>query len=529
MTEWSKKELTEQDLEALDQAAQNWCAINWHASQRPNEIAIYASNEPISWQQLARNIDQLAVILTRSGLTKDDGLAILLTNQIEFVITLMAGLKTGLRVTPVNWHLDPKESAYIVSNCEAKAIITDTKLEDRARECGLYSGLSLKLSINGALPGFENFWTKIENVKTEALDPTPGKVMLYTSGTTGRPKGVLKKNPDVILPSPLITKSGYKTGDIHLCCGPAYHAAPLVFDILFPLSCGIPVVLHERFEATQVLEAITKHGITHAHLVPTMFKRMLDLPQDIKDNANIDSLRIINHGAAPCPPEIKHRMIDWFGPVLLEYYAGSEGGVGIEITSQEWLKKPGSVGKLPVEGIIRILDESNTEVSRGVEGRIFMAVSDQNPFTYFKAPEKTEQSHFEGFFSLGDVGFIDEDGYLFLSGRTAECIISGGINIYPQEIDDALIGHPAIQDVCTVGAPDEAMGETVRTAVKLAEGFVANEALEKELLAFAAQNLSKFKCPKGIDFVDDLPRLPSGKVVRSKVRQSYWKGLDRAI
>ena len=304
-------------------------------------------------------------------------------------------------------------------------------------------------------------------------------------------------------------------------------------DVFMPLSCGIPVVMRNRFDAEDVLRTIDNRKITHMHLVPAMFERLLGLPQSIRRSYDVSSVRIISHGAAPCPVKTKYAMIEWFGPVLREYYAASEGGVGIEIESEEWLKKPGSVGKVPSETALRILDDDGQKVAAGTSGKLYMVAPEEDRFEYFKAPEKTRNAYIDNYYWLGDVGYIDDDGYLFLTGRTAECIISGGVNIYPVEVDHILLGHAAVKDACTVGIPDDRetnnMGELVHAVVSLHGRYQANDALKEQILSYAQEHLSRFKCPGSIDFVDEIPRLPSGKIVRYRVREPFWAGREKSI
>jgi long-chain acyl-CoA synthetase len=315
-----------------------------------------------------------------------------------------------------------------------------------------------------------------------------------------------------------------------MCAGPAYHAAPMAFDVRSAMTQGNPLVFLDRWDSEGVLAAIERHRVTRAHLVPIMFQRLLALPQAVKDRYDISSLRYIIHGAAPCPPEVKKAMIDWVGPILHEYYAGSEGGAGFLIDSHEWLAKPGTVGRPPAPDSVKLLDDAGQEIlERNRAGVIYFKVSPIAPFEYFKDPAKTAAAHKEGYFTLGDVGYLDEDDYLFLTGRTAECIISGGVNIYPQEIDNEIIQHPAVEDSCAIGVPDEDWGESVKVVVKLKPGHQAGEALAADILAFVRGRLAGFKIPRTIDFVEELPRSLAGKIQRAKVRAPYWAGRARQI
>ncbi|HLI67424.1 MAG TPA: AMP-binding protein, partial [Caulobacteraceae bacterium] len=277
-------------------------------------------------------------------------------------------------------------------------------------------------------------------------------------------------------------------------------------------------------DSENVLRTIEKYRVTHGHMVAIMFQRLLGLPPEVKAKYDISSLKAIIHGAAPTPPDVKRAMIEWLGPILSEYYAGSEGGGGFTISSEEWLKKPGSVGKLPSEDSTRVLDDEGNPVAAGEPGMLYFKVAAANPFEYFNDPAKTAASHRDGYFTLGDVGYFDEDGYLFLTGRTAECIISGGVNIYPQEIDNELIKHPAVEDSCAIGVPNEEWGEEVKVVLMLKPGYEASDALTAEIMTFARERLAGFKLPRSVDYVEDLPRSPAGKIQRGKVRAPFWAG-----
>jgi long-chain acyl-CoA synthetase len=349
--------------------------------------------------------------------------------------------------------------------------------------------------------------------------------MLYTSGTTGRPKGVYRKaNTTVLLPGP------GEPDDVQMCAGPAYHAAPLAFDVRSAMAQGNPLVFLDRWDSEGVLQTIERYRVTRAHMVPIMFQRLLTLPEAVKTKYDLSSLRYLIHGAAPCPPEVKKAMIDWLGPIIHEYYAGSEGGAGFLISSQEWLAKPGTVGKLPTPDSVKLIDEEGGEISeRGKPGMIYFQVSPIAPFEYFNDPAKTASAHRGNYFTLGDVGYLDDDDYLFLTGRTAECIISGGVNIYPQEIDNEIIKHPAVEDSCAIGVPNDEWGEEVKVVVTLHPGQQPSDTLGAEILAFAKTRLAGFKAPRSIAFAEELPRSPAGKIQRGKVRAPYWAGRARQI
>ncbi len=499
-----------------------------YAAATPERIALFAATGNRTFRQLHENANRLARAFRRAGLAPGDPVALMCGNRAEFVETLLACLRTGLRLTPVNWHLAKDEAAYIVADCEAKAVVAEARFAEAIRGAG--ERAVMRLSIDGAGAGFEPYDAALaREACADPEAPELGTIMLYTSGTTGRPKGVYREKSEVVEPQLEGSFAAYDPmREVNLCCGPAYHAAPLLFDVRWPLASGVPIVMLDGWNSEGVLEAIARYRVTHAHMVPIMFQRLLSLPADVRGRYDLSSLRVIFHGAAPCPAEVKRAMIAWLGPILHEYYAASEGGAGIHITAEEWLRKPGSVGKRPDGDMVRILDAAGAPVRAGQAGDIYMKVS-ENPFSYFKAPDKTEAQHKDGYFTLGDVGYFDDDGYLFLTGRTAECIISGGVNIYPREIDDVLLQHPSVADVCTVGVPNDEWGEEVRAVVQLKPGVAAGAATASAIIAFARDRLSGFKCPRVIDFVDELPRLPSGKVQRGRVRAPYWAGRERAI
>jgi long-chain acyl-CoA synthetase len=489
-----------------------------------DKIAIYDPIQTRTFRQINQAANQVVRLLRERGLKEGDAVALLCSNRAEFVEVLSGCLRGGYRVTPVNWHLNADEVEYIINDCDAKALFADTRYPSGVSAKA--PQLTLKVSIGEDAPGFEPYLKLLgEFDGSDISDPTAGSSMLYTSGTTGRPKGVYRRNTTQVLAMLNIAEPD----DVQLCAGPAYHAAPLAFDVRSSMVMGIPLVFIDRWDSEGVLKAIEKHKVTRAHLVPIMFQRLLNLPDQVRDKYDVSSLRYIIHGAAPCPPEVKKAMIDWVGPIINEYYAASEGGAGFVVSSEEWLRKPGTVGKLPDPTALKILDDDGHDVQQGQSGTLYFRVSPIAPFEYYKDPAKTAAAHRGEFFTLGDVGYLDADGYLFLTGRTAECIISGGVNIYPQEIDNELIKHPAVEDACTIGVPNEEWGEEVKSVLTLNPGYAASDDLAKEIQAFARNHLAGFKVPRTIAFVDELPRSPAGKIQRKKVREPYWAGRARSI
>lgn len=511
----------------LDSAVACGMSGAYYAAHQPDALAVVSDYGNRTFAEVNANANRLVRTLRAAGIGADDSVAIVAKNRPEFVELLLAADRSGVRFTPINFHLRGEEIGYVVDNCEAKAFIADAELGDAPVEA-LKSApdLRLKLVVGGALDGFDDYQSAIaDHDPSDITDPSLGGRMLYTSGTTGRPKGVFRKNRQPAMPQGEGTLSGYRPGlDMELCTGPAYHAAPLLINIIQPLVSGVGVVLMDRWDAEETLRLVDEYKITHTHMVATMFHRLIQLPEATKQKYDISSLRVIVHGAAPCPVHVKRAMIDWMGPILWEYYAATEGGGGFIIGSEEWLTKPGAVGRLLPGFDNKILDDNGDEVARNGIGTIYMRAPDTDRFEYFKDSDKTASSYRGDYFTLGDMGYFDDDGYLFLTGRSAELIISGGVNIYPQEVDSELMKHPAVLDVCTIGVPNDEWGEEVRSVVQLNPGYKADAEMSDTLIEWAKERLAGFKCPRKIDYSDDLPRLPSGKIQRRVVREPYWEG-----
>lgn len=514
----------------IERLAEHGLMSRYFAREKPDAVAVRDMERHRTFLELHENANRVANGLCAQGLRPGDAVAILTSNRCEFVEVVLATLRSGLRLTPVNWHLSQSEADYIIDDCEAKALFVEARFLDQDWVSSSHAH-RLCISIGPTDSGATEYANWISGQATDEVpNPEHGTFLMYTSGTTGKPKGVLRRGPDIMQPQWADTFADYAhETDVQLCCGPVYHAAPLYFDVRWPLVSGAQIILLDKWDSEGVLDLIQTHRITHMHMVPIMFQRLLGLPDELRTKYDVSSLKRVIHGAAPCPRETKRRMIDWLGPVLFEYYSGSEGGAGIVISSEEWLAKPGSVGRIEDPDILKIVDQNGDRVGPNEEGEILHRVDEQNPFEYFKAPEKTAAQHKGGYFTLGDIGRIDEDGYLFLTGRSAECIISGGVNIYPSEIDQVLIGHPDVEDVCTIGVPNKEWGEEVRAVVQLDGATRPSEDVKQSILDFAAANLSKFKCPRSVDFVDALPRLPSGKIPREKVRAPYWAHAESKI
>lgn len=515
----------------LAEAAMNGMTLAVWAELKPDAAFIHdPSGRTRSFGQVNANANRIVRLLREAGLQPGDAVALVCSNRAEFMEVLAATKRAGFRITPVNWHLTADEIAYIVNDCEAKALFGDVRVPVMAEVGAACPNAVVKLAIGGPIEGFLPYEETLAAFDASDIDdPVLGNQMMYTSGTTGRPKGVFRPNPVVPIQG-LYAQRGYDhETSVQMCAGPAYHAAPLAFDVNAAMGAGCELVFMDKWDSEKVLRTISEKKVTHMHLVPIMFQRLLALPDEVKQAHDVSHVKYIVHGAAPCPPEVKLAMIEWFGPVVHEYYAGSEGGAGFAIDSHEWLKKPGSVGKRPALLGAKILDDQGNELPPGVPGRIYHQLPPGGGFMYYKDEAKTQKSRVGDYFTLGDMGYFDEDGYLFLTGRDAETIISGGVNIYPQEIDNELIKHEAVADSSTVGIPHDEWGEQVRAVILLKEGYEPSPALAEEILAFARANLPGFKVPRGVDFVSELPRSEAGKIQRNKVRAPYWEGRARQI
>lgn len=516
-----------------EEAAARGMVVALHAAAAPDRPAIVSEQGNRTFAELNARANQLVRALRTGGLVAGDAVALLMSNRPEFVETVVACQRGGFRLTPINWHLSAEEIGYIVDNCEARAFVADARFADKTVEAAAMApALICRLAAGGEIAGFTSCDQALGQESGDNLsDPVLGSQMLYTSGTTGHPKGVYRKKtpPATPLAMKLAETAAFEPEkDMALVTGPLYHAAPLALNLVFPMNAGVGVVLMDKWDAEETLRLVQEHKVTHTHVVPTMFHRMLQLDQSVRDRYDTSSLRWVLHGAAPCPVHVKADSIAWLGPVIYEYYAATEGG-GIFVESEEWMQKQGTVGRV-LEGVVaEVQDDEGRQVPAGEIGTIYFKAPAEGRFEYFKAPEKTDGAYRGDFYTMGDMGYVDEDGYMFLTGRSAEIIISGGVNIYPAEVDHELLKHPAILDVATIGVPSEEWGEEVKAVVQLAEGKEASEALKEDILAFAAEHLPSYKRPRSVDFADDLPRLPTGKIVRRQVREPYWEGREKQI
>lgn len=489
------------------------------AREWPAGTALISARGGRSFGELHDNANRLAHHLRACGLGPGDAVALMCSNRPEFVEVLLAALRAGLRLTPISTQLTPAEVAYIVRDCQARLFFVESP-ESSAGVVDvpqIVIGSAHYSQVLAASPA------------AELAAPVVGSLMLYTSGTTGRPKGVYKRTAEWIEPQFEGSFADYRPGDVQLCAGPAYHAAPLLFDLRWPLASGVPIVLLEQWDTAEVLAALARHRVTHAHMVPTMFQRLLAVPAEERARHDLSALRYVLHGAAPCPLPVKHALIDWLGPVITEYYAATEGGDNVHVSSADWLRRPGTVGRLDAAQGHGILDDNGADVPQGNVGRVFFRAPAEGRFEYFGDPDKTAAAYRDGRFTLGDLGYVDDEGWLFLTGRSADTIISGGVNIYPREVDEVLASHPAVDQACTVGVPDDDWGERVVSVVVPLPGEPAGDALAAQLLAYAGQRLARYKCPRDIVFETALPHTATGKLLRGQVRQRFWQGRDKDI
>ncbi len=504
----------------------------WAQSKPEHPAVIMAgSGDALNYAELDARSNQLAHHLRAVGLQRGDHIALFMENQIRYMEVAWAALRSGVYVTAINSFLSAPEVGYIVNDCEAKVVVTSRAKAEVAAEVrrdGPERVVSW-LMVDGVTDGYESYENTLAPYPTTKIgDESMGSIMLYSSGTTGQPKGVLRPLPDGAIDEPdlrsaaLIQNYGYGEDMTYLSPAPMYHAAPLVFSLSVHRAGGTLVIM-EKFDAAAAVQNIERFAVTHSQWVPTMFIRMLKLG-DERPVVDLSSHLVAIHAAAPCPVEVKHQMIEWWGPIINEYYAGTEGVGSTFIDSEQWLKKPGSVGQIS-QGTIHIVDPLGNDLPPNEIGAVYFGGNAE--FVYHNAPEKTSESRLDGGrATLGDVGYVDEDGYLFLTDRKAFMIISGGVNIYPQEIEDCLIVHPSVVDVAVFGIPDEEMGESVKAAVQLPEGIVPSPELERELLSYVRERIAHYKVPRSIDFHDELPRLPTGKLYKRYLRDAYWKKAD---
>jgi long-chain acyl-CoA synthetase len=499
-----------------------------HARNSPDKPAIIAAGtgDQLSFGELDSASRRLARALRRD-LAAGARVALLLENGPGYFLASWACRRSELRFVPVNWHLNRDEAAYIVSNSDAEVLIASPGRATLAT--GLAAGLpclKLLLADGDAFGNFRSLAAAIAAEPDEPLLPErEGNYMFYSSGTTGQPKGILRKlsgdpfGTHLLIEQVMAERFGFGQETVYYSPAPLYHAAPLAWSMATQ-TLGGTAVIAQRFDAEATLQHIERHRITHAQFVPTHFVRMLQLPSETRRLYDLSSLVMVIHAAAPCPVEVKERMFEWLGPIVYEYYGASEGGFTM-VGPEDWLANKGTVGR-PVGGTIQVVDDQGREVPTGVTGNL--AFDQGAPFQYHKDPSKTEAFFdAQGRGRPGDMGWLNEEGYLFLADRSSNMIISGGVNIYPQEAEAVLTLHPAIRDVAVIGVPDRDRGEAIKAVVEVATGYAAGDALAEDLITYCRERLSKFKCPQSVDFVEAMPRLPTGKLLKRYLRKKYWE------
>ena len=510
-----------------------------HAAANPDKIAttMLRSGEQLTYGELNERSIKLARFLREAGLQAGDVVALFMDNDIRYHEVYWAAVRSGMYLCAVNKYLTAEEAAYIVNDSGAKAVVAGASLAEAAT--GMLPDLDdcpIRLAVGGDLPGYERYETTIADISADPLGDEPlGDFMNYSSGTTGRPKGIKRPlaGADFSEPSNLDNLVGTLYGitpeSTYLSPAPLYHSAPLAFTAAVH-SLGGTIVIMERFDPVEALKAIETHKITHSQWVPTMFIRMLKLDDADRLGHDLSSHQVAIHAAAPCPVDVKHQMIDWWGPIIFEYYAGTELNGMTMCNSEQWLAHPGTVGS-PILGTLHICDEAGAELPVGEAGTIYFE-RDIVPFEYHNDQDKTKSSQHPTnpmWTKLGDVGYLDDDGFLYLTDRESFMIISGGVNIYPQEIEDAIVMHPKVADVAVFGVPNPDTGEEVKAVVQLAEGIEATDAVAGELMEHARENLARYKVPRSIDFEDELPRLETGKLYKRILKDRYWGNHDSRI
>jgi fatty-acyl-CoA synthase len=501
-----------------------------HAATNPDHPAVVmtGSGRVVTYGQLDDRSAALASALHGLGLRKGDVVAMLSDNAAECFEIYWACMRSGLYITPVNRNLNADEIAYIVSDSGAKALIASAGVSGAAAVRELSAQVEHAFVFGGEVEGYTSYDDLLAGAGERLVDQPRGSDMMYSSGTTGRPKGVKQAMLPIQVDQPGDPITGllggpFKVGpgDVYLQPAPIYHAAPLKWSGAVQ-ALGGTVVMMEKFDAEGALAAIEKYGVTCAQFVPTMFVRMLQLPEETRAKYAHGTLRLAVHAAAPCPPDVKQAMIDWWGPVVFEYYGSTEQNGITFISSPEWLNKRGSVGKAMI-GVTHICDEDGAELPAGEVGTVYFE-REARPFEYHNDPAKTaEATHpqHESWTAVGDLGYLDEDGYLFLTDRKAFTIISGGVNIYPAEVEAVLTLHPAIYDVAVIGVPDDEMGQQVKAVVQLKDPAAASDELASELIDYARERIAHFKAPRTVDFIGEIPRLPTGKLVKRELEKLY--------
>ena len=510
-----------------------------HAETSPDKAAhiMAGTGETISYRELDERANRLAQLMWDVGLRRGDHVALFMENHPRYFEVYWAAIRSGLYLTTVNRYLGPEEAAYIVDDCGAKLLVTSAALGDVAESMlPQIPGCALRLMVDGTRDGYEAYEAATAAHPTEPLAEQPrGDTMLYSSGTTGVPKGVVRPLADATIDDPYLLPGllgglfSITQDSVYLSPAPLYHSAPIGFSATAQ-SLGATVVVMEKFDAREALHAIEAYRVTHSQWVPTMFTRMLKLPEEDRARCDLSSHRVAIHAAAPCPPQVKRQMIEWWGPILMEYYGGTELNGLTLIDSEAWLRHEGSVGR-PVLGTLHVCDEDGRELPPGEDGLVYFELP-KMPFQYHDDEAKTKAAqHPEhaNWSALGDVGHVDDEGFLYLTDRKSFMIISAGVNIYPAEIENVLVSHPQVLDVAVIGVPNEEFGEEVKAVVQLVDGAEGSARLAQEILDYGRERIAHYKCPRSVDFEAELPRLPTGKLYKRFLRDRYWGRHDTKI
>ncbi len=507
-----------------------------HAAERPDQAAvIMGSGEAVSYRELDARSNRCAQLLRSRGLGPGSAIGVWMKNCAAYYDPCWAAQRSGLYYTPISTHLTEEEVEYIARDCAAEVMFVSPEYGELARALrARLPRVRAWFAVGGEIPGCERYEAAVASQPALPVpDEIEGQDMLYSSGTTGKPKGIRLplsgRKPGEPDPMALGFAKGFWglcDRDVYLSPAPLYHSAPLRCTIAAQ-RLGATCVVMERFDPEQALALIERYRVTTSQWVPTMFVRMLKLPLEVRKRYDLSSHRIAVHAAAPCPIPIKQQMIEWWGPILFEYYAATEANGSTAIGAEEWLAHPGSVGK-PMGVRAHILDDEGRELPIGEPGTIYFEGGGR--FEYHGDPEKTRASYSpQGWSTVGDIGYLDGEGYLYLTDRKSHMIISGGVNIYPQEAENLLVTHPAVADVAVIGVPHPEFGEEVKAVVELVEPERAGPELAAELIAFCERHLSKIKCPRSVDFEAKLPRAENGKLYKRRLRDRYWQGHETRI
>ena len=508
--------------------------ISDHAASAPASTALIDTDAEsvVTYRDLEGRARQVAGLLHEAGLRRGDSVALMLPNRPEFLEVSWGCQLSGLYYTAINTHLTLDEVAYIVEDSEARAVFIDGSMAGLAAELSdRHPRVELRIVTGDPIAGWRPYEEALASTEAVA-ERSDGCEMLYSSGTTGRPKAVRRPLPEAngswaqaVLEGALVHRYKMTASSVYLSPAPLYHAAGVNYTMAVN-RVGAASLLMRKFDPERVLQLIERHHVTHAQFVPTMFVRMLKLPVEVREKYDVSSLECVLHAAAPCPVDVKHQMMDWFGPVIHEYYGGTEGFAGSTIGPDEWLSHPGSVGT-PLTPV-HIVGEDGAELPVGEDGEIYFEGGPA--FEYYKDPAKTASvSNERGWRTLGDVGHVDEDGFLYLTDRSTFMIVSGGVNIYPQEAENVLIMHPKVADAAVFGVPNAEFGEEVKAVVQPLPGIAADDGFAQELMAYCHEHLAGYKCPRSVDFDPELPRDPNGKLYKRRIRDRYWQGKTSRI